>query len=445
MATTEQFSLRWNNFHSNLTSGFHELLEAAEMVDVTLAVDGHFFQAHKIVLSICSPYFKQMFKVNPCKHPIVILKDVGHENMKDILEFMYMGEVSVLRENLTQFLRTAELLQVKGLTGDDSSEETSSTKDNDGECDNDEENEMYDQLIETDVELPIYSSTPTQVTPSPTYSKRPSKTSNTSTSAKRPKSEPHQPHTNQQKPVKPEQEPVVSKNEFNSSDMESHSSQNVPNANKPDAEDSKELLSLKNAWENSIGAAGSGDPNASDQGRPERLAGKNLYQCGQCLKRFSRRDHLRTHEKNIHGEFAGPFKCVICEQLYKNTESLRKHIAKFHFSTINETIQRIEIASMLSYSSDNKVYVYCPYCCRKFVNRYNLKVHVRDKHEDNSMDLDCHICGKTMRNQSCLRVHMYHHRKQRLEEAGIIPPPRAPRRRSSPPTTSGIIPASSIY
>lgn len=119
MATTEQFSLRWNNFHSNLTSGFHELLEAADMVDVTLAVDGHFLQAHKIVLSICSPFFKQMFKVNPCKHPVVILKDIGHDNMKDILEFMYMGEVSVLRENLTQFLRTAELLQVKGLTGDD--------------------------------------------------------------------------------------------------------------------------------------------------------------------------------------------------------------------------------------------------------------------------------------------------------------------------------------
>lgn len=119
MATTEQFSLRWNNFHSNLTSGFHELLEAADMVDVTLAIDGHFLQAHKIVLSICSPFFKQMFKVNPCKHPVVILKDIGHENMKDILEFMYMGEVSVLRENLTQFLRTAELLQVKGLTGDD--------------------------------------------------------------------------------------------------------------------------------------------------------------------------------------------------------------------------------------------------------------------------------------------------------------------------------------
>lgn len=120
MATTEQFSLRWNNFHSNISNSFHELLKASDMVDVTLAVEGQFLQAHKLVLSICSPYFKQLFKVNPCKHPIVILKDVAHGNMRDILEFMYSGEVNVLRENLTSFLRTAELLQVKGLTGDDS-------------------------------------------------------------------------------------------------------------------------------------------------------------------------------------------------------------------------------------------------------------------------------------------------------------------------------------
>lgn len=117
--TTEQFSLRWNNFHSNLTTGFHDLLEAEDLVDVTLAAEGQMLYAHKIVLSVCSPYFKQMFKVNPCKHPIVILKDVGHGDLKDILEFMYLGEVNVLRENLPTFLKTAELLQVKGLTGDD--------------------------------------------------------------------------------------------------------------------------------------------------------------------------------------------------------------------------------------------------------------------------------------------------------------------------------------
>lgn len=70
---------------------------------------------------------------------------------------------------------------------------------------------------------------------------------------------------------------------------------------------------------------------------------RHTYQCEKCCKRFSRRDHLRTHEKNIHGEDAGPFACVICSQLYKNTESLRKHIAKFHFPKMNELNQKVEV------------------------------------------------------------------------------------------------------
>jgi len=63
MADAEQFSLRWNNFHSNLAAGFHDLLAGEDLVDVTLAADGKFVQAHKMVLSVCSPYFKELFKV----------------------------------------------------------------------------------------------------------------------------------------------------------------------------------------------------------------------------------------------------------------------------------------------------------------------------------------------------------------------------------------------
>ena len=62
-AESEQFSLRWNNFHTNLTAGFHALLQGEDLVDVTLAAGGQFVQAHKIVLSVCSPYFKDLFKV----------------------------------------------------------------------------------------------------------------------------------------------------------------------------------------------------------------------------------------------------------------------------------------------------------------------------------------------------------------------------------------------
>lgn len=96
----------------------NSLLESEELVDVTLAVEGKFLKAHKMVLSVCSPYFKELFKSNPCQHPIVFMKDVSYVAISDLLQFMYQGEVQVSQDNLTTFIKTAEALQIKGLTGD---------------------------------------------------------------------------------------------------------------------------------------------------------------------------------------------------------------------------------------------------------------------------------------------------------------------------------------
>lgn len=101
-----------------MSSGMNSLLENEDLVDVTLAVQGKSLKAHKMVLSVCSPYFKELFKSNPCQHPIVFMKDVSYEALSDLLQFMYQGEVQVSQENLTTFIKTAEALQIKGLTGD---------------------------------------------------------------------------------------------------------------------------------------------------------------------------------------------------------------------------------------------------------------------------------------------------------------------------------------
>lgn len=85
-------------------------------VDVTLACDGIQIKAHKMVLSACSNYFKELFLANPCKHPIVILKDMKFEDLRAIVNFMYKGEVNVSQNQLGALLKTAEVLRVKGLT-----------------------------------------------------------------------------------------------------------------------------------------------------------------------------------------------------------------------------------------------------------------------------------------------------------------------------------------
>lgn len=63
MGESEFFSLCWNNFHSNLSSGFHSLFQGEHLVDVTLAAEGRILKAHKMVLSVCSPYFNELFRV----------------------------------------------------------------------------------------------------------------------------------------------------------------------------------------------------------------------------------------------------------------------------------------------------------------------------------------------------------------------------------------------
>ncbi|KAH8306269.1 hypothetical protein KR018_005571 [Drosophila ironensis] len=113
---SQRFCLRWNNHQTNLLSVFDQLLHAETFTDVTLAVEGQYLKAHKMVLSACSPYFNALFVNHPEKHPIVILKDVPYSDMKSLLDFMYRGEVSVDQERLTAFLRVAESLRIKGLT-----------------------------------------------------------------------------------------------------------------------------------------------------------------------------------------------------------------------------------------------------------------------------------------------------------------------------------------
>lgn len=113
--TMAQLCLKWNNYESCMVDMFKQMLEDKEMLDVTIACEGESLDAHKLVLSACSDFFKKLFKNNPCRHPIVILKDVRFEDLQSLVHFMYHGSVTVLNEQLPSLLKTAETLQIKQL------------------------------------------------------------------------------------------------------------------------------------------------------------------------------------------------------------------------------------------------------------------------------------------------------------------------------------------
>lgn len=112
----QQFCLRWNNYHSNLSAVFDQLYQNESFVDVTLVSEGRSIKAHKMVLAASSPYFQTIFFETPCKHPIVIIKDVKWEELKALVEFMYRGEINVAQEQIRPLLKLAEMFQIRGLT-----------------------------------------------------------------------------------------------------------------------------------------------------------------------------------------------------------------------------------------------------------------------------------------------------------------------------------------
>jgi len=113
---SEKFCLRWNDFESNISSAFQELRDDKDFFDVTLACDDEQIQSHRVILSACSPFFRNILRRNPHQHPLLYLKGVKFTDLKSVLNFMYHGEVNVAQEELNSFLAVAEDLRVKGLT-----------------------------------------------------------------------------------------------------------------------------------------------------------------------------------------------------------------------------------------------------------------------------------------------------------------------------------------
>merc|ERR1712013_714356 len=113
---SEKFCLRWNDFQSNISNALEDLRNDKDFFDVTLACEDEQIQAHKVILSACSPFFRNVLRRNPHQNPLLYLKGVRFPDLQAVLNFMYHGEVNVAQVELNSFLAVAEDLRVKGLT-----------------------------------------------------------------------------------------------------------------------------------------------------------------------------------------------------------------------------------------------------------------------------------------------------------------------------------------
>ena len=97
----------------------HYFRDEKEFFDVTIACEDEQLQAHKVILSACSPFFRSVLRRNqPANQQgslVLYLKGVTYRDMESVLNFMYHGEVNVAQDDLNSFLAVAEELRVKGM------------------------------------------------------------------------------------------------------------------------------------------------------------------------------------------------------------------------------------------------------------------------------------------------------------------------------------------
>ncbi|XP_046411496.1 zinc finger and BTB domain-containing protein 6-like isoform X1 [Neodiprion fabricii] len=427
----EQFSLVWNSFPTNLSSGLYTLLNDEQLVDVTLAAEGQFLQAHKLILSVCSTYFKELFKMNSCKHPIVILKDVNYRDLSALLHFMYQGEVRVKQEDLASFLKVAETLQIKGLTKDKSEKDNSVTDNNvptPGENHQEQSREL-ESILEAVSNLErkslndetFVATLQEEIAPIP-------ETTETLNSSQDPVSPPpmksvYDKASDQRRITQPDSivRDILNRTSEDFQQME----ENVTDEPLDYTSDIARLSKTKN------------EPVDYTSDIDFDLV---------CNKEFAKQENLDRQNSNLHAQSnLTANKCFENSQLLTYNPSNQdeplpfSHLEEtfgtdFSFNGGNysrgrktvkgipgsslplETTLRVvsELGPTIRVERGKVIRMYsCPWCLRHFTRKENLKLHVRYIHGPLE-SLTCKLCGNKYKNSNSLRVHsyLYHNAKR---------------------------------
>ena len=116
MSNMDKFCLNWNGYDTNIRESFRKLREDQRLSDVTLVTDdGQHIQTHKIILSVGSNFFSDIFIKSNHSNMLVYLKGISSDKLETVIDFIYNGEVFITQDQLKLFIETGRELQIKRL------------------------------------------------------------------------------------------------------------------------------------------------------------------------------------------------------------------------------------------------------------------------------------------------------------------------------------------
>ena len=152
----EQFNLNWHTYTDHLKEMMLKLMESNETADVTLVCDDRTkFKAHKFVLMSCSPVFQSIINDLPkIGDSVIYLRGVLAEEMKSILQFMYLGQATFYHDRMNEFLNVAKNLDIKEIGKNViDADEDSQNVDNNESCVYQEDSVISDEIRNNDVDM----------------------------------------------------------------------------------------------------------------------------------------------------------------------------------------------------------------------------------------------------------------------------------------------------
>merc|ERR1712215_362156 len=112
------YNLLWPNFTTYLTTSFKNLSDNDTFSDITLLCEKNKeLKAHKAILAACSQFFSSILSSLPSQHTYFYVDGVSYQDLKDVISFMYLGQVCVEKESLDTFMAVCKKLGILGLSG----------------------------------------------------------------------------------------------------------------------------------------------------------------------------------------------------------------------------------------------------------------------------------------------------------------------------------------
>ncbi|XP_011636454.1 zinc finger and BTB domain-containing protein 44-like isoform X1 [Pogonomyrmex barbatus] len=419
----EQFSLVWNSFPSNLSSGLYTLLTDEHLVDVTLAAEGQILRAHKLILSVCSTYFRELFKGNSCKHPIVILKDVNYRDLSAMLHFMYQGEVNIKQEDIASFLKVAEALQIKGLTTESDKKFKETLRRNDEDF---EDRGFYEvdkdkcDPVGTDESVSTFGRL-THIVKEQSTTRQ--STSTESTSTERPLMVQTSNATDAchwqgytEGDYGPEIQTTFSGERCGSADGSS-------GVEEQPLDCTSDMSQLQPVKHEPLDYTMDTDADSGYRYTAEKVyasnenAPKQDFVPDTQLISYNQKSQTQPFGLNDAATYQSDFS-------YETTNSSnkgRRTVKGIPSSSLPlETTLRVvsQLGPTLRMEQGKIIRMYaCPWCLRQFTRKENLKLHVRYIHGPLE-SLTCKLCGNKYKNSNSLRVHSYLYHNAKREKSG---------------------------